>query len=93
MPTEDYKEQEIAAMLKKIEMTKMGQPIVMEQPKATVHDQSEVENDEMINTPTTHSPAVVVIPPSEMIHSVRFNLDDGTGAKKPPTGSSAPVEK
>ena len=45
------------------------------------------------NTPTAHFLAVVVIPPSEMTHLVRFKLDDGTGAKKPPTGSSAPVEK
>ena len=80
-------------MLKKIEMMKMGQPVVMEQPKATAHDQSEVENDEMMNTLTAHSPSVVVIPPSEMTHSVRFNLDDGTGAEEPPTGSSAPVKK
>ena len=74
-------------------MMQMGQPIGMEQPKATAHNQSEVENDEIMNTPTAHSPAAAVIPPSETINSVRLNLDNGTGAETPPMGSSALIKK
>ena len=76
-----------------LKLKRMGQPVVMEQPKATANTQSEVQNDEMMNTPTAHSPAAVAIPPSGMTHSVRFKLDDGTSAEKLATGSSAPVEK
>ena len=86
-------EERDAIWQKKFEMMMMRQPIIMEQPKATAHNQSEVENDQMMNTPIAHSPAAVVIPPSKTTHSVRFNLDDETGAKKPTTGSLAPVEK
>ena len=70
-----------------------GQPVVMERPKAPDNDQSEVQLNEMMYTPTPHPPAAEATPPSNMTHSVSFKLYDGTGAKKPPTGSSAPVEK
>ena len=72
---------------------RMGQPAVAERSTEPDNDQSEAQPDETMHTQTPHPPAAEATPSSNMTHSVSFKIDDGTGAEKPPKGSSAPVEK